>query len=192
MLQNQLTSARVIRRIFFSSSSFRLAFMPLYYPLSLFSFMSMCFTESIHQLKSEPKEMRRQKKETKKNKKNLTLPLYAQFTQWINSTTFTAARYVTFHFIFFISCNKYLSSKFLMPNSLSDFYVNFPFIPLFRIIKKQSFENILLFASLPSAFHRCTTSGKNATQTIIYQYFVSFNFTHKTYMHGYIPIIESD
>lgn len=116
-------------------------------PTFTFLFTSMCFTESIYQLKSEPKEMRRQKKRTKNKKNNLTLPLYAQFTQWINRTTFTG----TLHFIsFFISCNKSLSSMFLMTNSLSDFYVNFSYInTLLRIIKIVGIRKyFLLFAVL--------------------------------------------
>lgn len=50
--------------------------------------------------------------------------MYAQFTQWINNANVHGTRYISFHFI---SCNKSFVEIFHLPNSLSDFYVNFRF-----------------------------------------------------------------
>lgn len=94
MLQNQLTSARVIKTdLFFLFVGFYAIILPTF----TFLFTSMCFTESIYQLKSEPKEMRRQKKRTK----NKILRYYCMLNLHNGLTALhSRAHYISFHFYF--------------------------------------------------------------------------------------------
>lgn len=171
-----------------------MAFLPIIYTLSLFSVLFACAcararcTEWILWLKTNPKKCDDKKETRRKKNQNKTkayVTMYAQFTQWINDTSFTG----TLHFISFPAPNLSSNISFLCAsNSVERFFihVNFSIQTLYTKCSAESLSLViircvyLLFAA-PTISSDDVSSLKAKIQAIHLSIFFVFNFTHKIY-----------